>query len=377
MLIRRFLASRGALTAMVVLAVVATVVATTSIRTAITPMRSGCAELPDGTGMFLGNAVSQFGVKIGTVEAVEPIAGGSPGQPNKVRMRFSVQADKTFPADVGAVTVADSLVAQRRLELVGAPRQGQPTFDFRSCISNSKTPKTVTESLDALSGVVDQISSAGGQEQFRKAMQALPQLRRSLQGTGPESTQFTERLAELMRDPGPGMSDVAAILDALAPAAGGLATNWAEIEHLLVPFGANLESGFVKLLQAGNVFAPGLTEVLLTLRSVISKYGVFAVPALQIGAPVAEIAANQMPAIVSGLTLVPALQRMFTTVPGAGDGTAISIAYQAGEVGVRVADPEQLCRKVNERSPGECSVRDGQARVDPMTAALALTGAGR
>lgn len=376
MLIRRFLASRGALTAAVVLAVVAATVAITSIRTATTPMRAGCAELPDSTGMFTGNAVSQFGVQIGTIEAIEPISGGSPGHANKVRMRFSVQADKTLPADVGAVTVADSLVAQRRLELVGAPRPGAPTFDFRSCISNSKTPKTVTESLDALSGVVDQISSAGGQEQFRKAMQALPQLRRSLQGTGPETTELTERLAELMRDPGPGMSDVAAILDALAPAAGGLATNWKEIEQLLAPFGANLENGFVKLLQAGNVFAPGLTDVLLTLRSVISKYGVFAIPALQLAAPTAELAANQMPVIVSGLKLIPPLQRMFTIVPGTG-GTAVSIAYQAKEVSVRVADPELLCRKVNERSPHACSVQDGRARVDPMTATLALAGAGR
>ncbi len=377
MLIRRFLASRGALTAAVVLVVLGSVVAINAVRTAGTPTRSGCAELPDGDGMFVGNAVSQFGVRIGEVDAIEPIDGGEPGRANKVRVRFTIEADRSFPRDVGAVTVADSLVAQRRLELVGTPRAGGDTFDFRSCITDSKTPVSVTESLDALSGVIDQISSAGGQEQFRKAMEALPQLRKALRGTGPETTQLTERLAELMRNPGPGMGDVAAILDAFAPAANGLATNWDEIERLLAPMGTDLQNGLVKLLQAGNVFAPGLTDVLLTLRSVISKYGVFAVPALRLGAPTAEIAASQVPAIASGLKLLPALQRVFTMTPGTSGGTAVTVGYPAEEVDVRVAHPDRLCRIVTERTPGACTVVDGRARVDPMAATLALSGAGR
>lgn len=371
---RRFLSSRGAFTSLIVVVVLALVGALTTVRTASTPMRSGCVDLPDATGLLVGNAVSQFGFQIGSIDAVEPIPDHS--GPNTVRAHFRVVADRQFPASVGGVTVSDSLVSQRRLELVGTPRQGQPMFNFGSCITNSKTPQSITESLDALSGLVDQFASAGGQAEFRKAIAALPQLNTALGRTGPEASQLADRLGQLMRDPGPGMSDVAAILDSFAPAASGLATNWAEIQQILRPFGANLTNGLGDLLRAGNVFAPGLTDVLLTLRSVITKYGVFAVPALQLAAPTAEIAAEQMPKVAAALRLIPPLGGALTSATGA-PGTAVRVAYRGHDLQVTVKDPRALCQTVNVRLAGACTVVGDRAQVDPLVATLALTGAGK
>ncbi len=72
-----------------------------------------CAEMPDVTGLYADNPVTQMGYRIGRVAAVQP-------RGDRVLVTFEIDTPpRAIPADVKAVIRSKSLLADRSLELVG------------------------------------------------------------------------------------------------------------------------------------------------------------------------------------------------------------------------------------------------------------------
>lgn len=57
------------------------------------------------------------------------------------------------------MTVSENLIADRNLALIGAEPAG-PGWDPGTCITRSLTPKSLSETFDALAGLADKLNGA-------------------------------------------------------------------------------------------------------------------------------------------------------------------------------------------------------------------------
>ncbi|MFF2551498.1 MlaD family protein [Nocardia sp. NPDC058058] len=111
-----------------------------------------CADFRDAVGLYKGNKVTMLGIQVGTVTAIEPQADG-------VRVRMTVDRKVRLPQQLGAVTIANSIVTDRRVEL-GPAYSGGGTFDYRGCIprERTKTPVGFTEAMRAVANLSEDLT---------------------------------------------------------------------------------------------------------------------------------------------------------------------------------------------------------------------------
>ncbi|BDD83593.1 putative MCE family protein [Tsukamurella pulmonis] len=364
---RKFLASRGAMSAFVVLIAVVLVVGGVAFKGATQKTTAYCADLDNAVGLFTGSKVAQFGYPIGEITEITPNGATT-------RVKFDLPADRKLPTNVGVVAVADSLVAQRRLELL-EPYKGGPTWQPGKCISNTKTPLSITESLQAVSKVVDDLTVGGGDAEFRKAMASIPALNKATKGTGPEIAEMTNKLGELMRNPGPGMGDVAAILDAFAPASDGLVQNWDEMREFLTKYAFRIKNVGEPLMDTGIGAFPQLVPLVNTLAKVFDKYGAFIAPLLEVTVPATTVMAASSKQFGDLLNILPPLVRAFQ-VSVDKKTLATKITYRPPSSLVPSKNPAQTCNNLNRFAPGQCTVADaGHVNVDLISTVLRATGA--
>lgn len=111
-----------------------------------------CAEFRDAVGLYKGNKVTMLGIQIGNVVDIEPRAEG-------VLVRMTVDRKVRLAQDLGAVTIANSIVTDRRVEL-GPAYHGGGTFDYRNCIpmERTKTPVGFTEAMRAVANLSEDLT---------------------------------------------------------------------------------------------------------------------------------------------------------------------------------------------------------------------------
>ncbi|GAC58130.1 Mce family protein [Gordonia hirsuta DSM 44140 = NBRC 16056] len=136
--------------------------------------RSVCADFTDSAGLYKGNSVALMGLGVGQVAAIEPRESG-------VRVRLEIDRELALPADVGAVIIDGSIVADRRVEF-DRPYSGGPTLSGDTCIPDerTKTPRGVSESFAAVDGLLDDamgsdgvLAELGGTDDLAEVMDVL------------------------------------------------------------------------------------------------------------------------------------------------------------------------------------------------------------
>ncbi|MDF0530304.1 MlaD family protein [Tsukamurella sp. 8F] len=362
---RKFLGSRGAMSALVVIVCVALAVGFFSVKTALQKMNSYCAIFPDAVGLFDGNEVAQFGYKVGQVTKITPEGKG-------VRVDFKVDADRKLPTKIGAVTVADSLVAQRRVELI-KDDQG-PDWNGKGCITNTKTPLSITDSLNAVSKLASDLTNAGQGEEFKQAMESFGSINKASAGVGPEVQEITNKLGELMKNPGPGMGDIAAILDSFAPLSGGLVQNWGELAPFMSSYYQNITNVAAPILIQGNAALKGFPGLVNMLGSIMGKYGDLAIPLLDVTVPATDLLAAGVRQFGDLLNMLPPLIKAFT-VNVDQRTMATHITYKPPAALINSNNPQATCDAVNRLVPGQCKVTNGKVDVNLITTVLRATGA--
>lgn len=90
------------------------------------------ALFTSATGIYPGDEVRVSGVKVGTIEAIEP-------EGTQTRITLKVDRDVPVPADAKAVIVAQNLVAARYVQLAPAYRDSGPTMADGSEIPLDRT----------------------------------------------------------------------------------------------------------------------------------------------------------------------------------------------------------------------------------------------
>ncbi len=78
------------------------------------------AQFDSAAGLYEGNTVAVLGMQVGRVIKITP-------KGNYVEVEFTVDKDVSVPADAQAVTISNSILTDRQIELTPAvPRRGDP-----------------------------------------------------------------------------------------------------------------------------------------------------------------------------------------------------------------------------------------------------------
>lgn len=102
------------------------------------------AQFDSAAGLYEGNTVAVLGMPVGTVQKIVPKGG-------YVEVEFSVDGDVRVPADVMAVTISNSILTDRQIELTPPYRDG-PTLQDHDTIglNRTRTPVEFARILDVL-----------------------------------------------------------------------------------------------------------------------------------------------------------------------------------------------------------------------------------
>ncbi|WP_040766742.1 MlaD family protein [Tsukamurella sp. 1534] len=331
---------------------------------------SYCALMPDAIGLFEGNPVMRRGVTIGKVTSIA--AEGA-----KARVQLDVDADQRIPVKVGAVTVAKSLIASRQLALIGDD-DGGPTLKPGACITDSKTPLSITKSLEGANRLTSEVTAGGGPEQTKQAQQALTALARETDGSGPKINGVLMQLSAVLDDPGPGMDDLARAFDALAPLTGGMTSNWGEIKGLFSRMPFYLTNVMTPLANTTYALGDALIPLGKSLFQLIGRYGETIFPVLDATVPITRLVAAGVRNYGDLLRLIPPLIEAFK-IDYDQPNARLKIGYQPlPNTAFPAANPQLTCTNINRIAPGQCTVIGGdKIRVDVISAVLQGTGAAK
>ncbi|WP_043652261.1 MlaD family protein [Nocardia thailandica] len=358
-MLHRILGSRGFMSAAVVVTVVAGGATVTHLTRPGTDTRAYCADLPDSIGLYPGSAVTVLGIQVGSVTGIE--SHGS-----SARVRFTVRADRTLPTDVGAVTVNDTLIADRQLALIGDEPTGAGR-DPGTCITKTLTPESLTETFDALAGLAGQLSGAPG------GASGLEALDRATDGTGEQINALVTRLGQALASPDAAIGHLGALLDALAALAHRARNGWNTVEAMTV----ELPRTFHDIV---TIAFPPIVDIVTYLVQVLPQLNDFfmmmGTPAIRTLDSTGDLAA-QLAAGAGSLSEVvrraPAVAAGFlhSVDPTTGQ---LRIDYAPPKLAVPPADSVTLCAALLAVTGQPCAA-DGTGTVPALPVLLAAVSA--
>lgn len=318
--------------------------------------RTLCAHLPDAAGLYVGNAVNIRGVRVGEVTEVSP----GPGAVN-VRMRIG---ERRLDAGLSVVAVNNSVLADRRIELVGAQDRGGPELAPDACVPRERafTPISVSSAFQSFTSLFDDLGAPGSDAQ-RPLAGLLTQLDKQVAGTGADLNATIKNVAGFMADPNEFLAQLRAVFDNLAVLTSVAGENWEAIKELsvnaadLTHFMGALFESFVYIFDGLGMAGPGIDDLLSNV-----------VP------PILDASDDLAPVTELGLARLDDLTAILKELPGIAVGLRTAVS-RSGGLGITVASPRvvaaspnsaALCAAMNTVDPGSCDPRT------PRTAAVDL-----
>ena len=255
-MLSRMLASRGLMSATVVLVLVAAGAIGLTLSHPRPHMRTYCADMPDSIGLFKDSAVTIMGVPVGRVTKIAPVNGSA-------RVEFTIPADRKLPPDVGAVTVSDTLIADRQLALIGNEPSGDG-WDASKCITKTLTPKSLSQTFDALTKIADQLDGTADPAQRGSVGAGLDSLDRLTSGTGDQLRGTIDQLSKALASPNAAIGHLGKILDDLTDLAHKARGNWPDVKTSVT----GITETFTDI---NNMAFPPITELVDSLAEVLPQ----------------------------------------------------------------------------------------------------------
>ncbi|WP_424187462.1 MCE family protein [Actinokineospora sp. G85] len=176
-------------------------------------------------GLYPDSDVRALGVKIGTVDSVEP-------QGANVKVTMTIDSDAPIPQGANALVVTPSLVSDRYVQLSPVETQGTP-IDDGTTIPLERT--VVPVEIDELFSSLDELTTALGPEGTNKDG-ALSDLLKTgaeyLEGNGAEFGQTVRDLGDLARTLSNSQDDLFTTVDGLQKFTTLLAQNDSQVRTL-------------------------------------------------------------------------------------------------------------------------------------------------
>jgi phospholipid/cholesterol/gamma-HCH transport system substrate-binding protein len=274
-----------------------------------------CAELTDSVGLYEGNNVTLLGIPVGEVKTIEP-------QGDHVRVTMSVQDSLQLPADIGAVTMSDSIVTDRRLELTKTYGDG-PTFDRSQCIplERTRTPIGISDTLEAVNklgaellGTTSTTDPNNPQPPKEQILgDTLRSLNTALDGSGNELGTALSQISSLVGNPADKDTLVRRMMDNIDLLTTTLVDRWPDITLLI----ENLKQGLGAAGDFSERFAQAIdltVEFLPILGKVLPKVAPTVYKIFDVLVPIVAIVLNKVGDIASILSRVPRATQQVNTM---------------------------------------------------------------
>ncbi|MFF3570089.1 MlaD family protein [Nocardia jiangxiensis] len=315
-----------------------------------------CADMSDTVGLYPGNPVTQMGFKVGHVESVHP-------EGDHVKVTFSLDAGRAYPADVKAVTRSKSLLADRSLELVGNYTSG-PKLAAGLCVPTSRTftPKSISQIAGSAADFIDAMSPNDNKKSFQQAVDGFD---KAMHGNGELASQMMQHASEAMSSPNQFVSDIGSIIHNMAPMSDEALKKWATIQSILDQAPA-IAPAATDLIAAANKVAVGSVGWLVaTLYMIQSDYGDLLWPSLD--GPVSDaihLAAGHSKDLAGLVDSIPSVASVLRQQSHSSGGLAV--AYQPPTVQVNAPDAGQMCDVLNHMTAGSCTNAGGHVQVSAL-----------
>lgn len=360
-MLHKILGSRAVMSAAVVLVVIAAgTIALTAGRQS-PPTRSYCADMPDSIGLYEGSAVTVLGVRVGEVTGID-LEGAV------ARVRFTVRADRTLPVDVGAVTVSDTLLADRTLTLVGDEPTGEG-WNPGHCITRTLTPKSMSETFDALANLADELEGAGDPAERDALGAGLNALDRATDGTGDQLNAIIRQLGVALAAPDAAIGHIGALLDALAELTHRARGGWSQVRETI--------TGLPQTFNDINVIAfppiidlvEALSKTLPQINDVIVMFGSPTLRALDSVQNLAGLISAGVGSLRDLIAMVPAIAGGFATAADPATGQT-RIGYAPPNIALGQSDSTAVCAAVQAITGQQCRTSSNGDITVPMLPAL-------
>ncbi|MGA6204124.1 MlaD family protein [Nocardia testacea] len=330
-------------------------------------MRSYCAMMPDAVGLYQGSHVTMRGIPVGSVTRIEPSGDG-------VRVDFTVEADHPLRGDVSAVTLSDTLVADRNLAILSAPRPA-PEWGASRCITRSLTPKSMTETLNALSKLATELSTPDDPGTRGTVSAGLSALDTAVSGTGPALNELIFKLGDALKSPDAATGRVGELIDAISTLGAVLKNNWGDLKHMLTRLGGMLDQANSEVIAPFIEIVDGLRVILPWFNDITTTFGQPLLNIVHATIPLVRWAGANVATLEQLVTMIPALADAFQRSVDPSTGQA-ALAYAPPKVALGPGDAAQVCSAIDATLPGRCRGADnGLVEIDLVPLVLALAGA--
>ncbi|MBH0778012.1 MlaD family protein [Nocardia bovistercoris] len=342
-MLKRLLGARGFMSAAVVLTVVVIAVVGFRLARPTPEMRGYCAEMPDSIGLYVGSAVTVLGVPIGRVTSIRPNGGTA-------HVEFSIPAQRRLPTDVGAVTVSDSIVADRKLALIG-PEPSGPEWDSGRCITNTLTPRSLSQTFDALSELVAQLD--GGDATTRPG--ALNALAEATAGSAESINTLILRLGSALDAPDAAIGHLGALLDRMAELARKANLRWPEIETSV----SGLPRAFIDINE--HIIAPiellvdSIAEVLPQGNDLIRMLGSPGLRAIDGFSNLPRLLSVGIGSLTEIVRMTPAITTAFATAVDPATGQVVT-GYTPAHLELPQHEASAVCAALRSITEQQCRV---------------------
>lgn len=346
---KRWTLAIGGITAVALVAGVGTAIAAVA-----TPDEQStfCAEMPDAVGLYENNPVTQMGYEVGRVDKISP-------RGDHVKVTFSVDAGRSYPADVRAVTRSKSLLADRSLELVGN-YEGGPRLSSGTCVplEHSHTPKSISEIAGSAADFIDAIAPRTGQESVENAISGLDE---ALSGQGGNANALFMHAAAATEDPDKLVADIGTSIMDMAPLTSEALAQWGNIRSLVEQLPAVIDAG-IDLWPGVIGVCEGIGWLVATLDDIQQNYGADIWPFVNgTLVDVIHLAATRSDDLADLISSVPAVAGLMRQQSSTTNG--LSMEFAPPTVALDTKDASQLCALLNNFRPGSCNPADRQSRM--------------
>lgn len=366
-MLNKVLGSRGLMSATVILVLVLAATIGLKLTKSEPATRSYCADMPDSIGLYKDSAVTIMGVQVGKVTSIEPVGGSA-------RVRFTVPEDRKLPLDVGAVTVSHTIVADRNLALIGPEPKGAG-WNPGTCITKTLTPKSLSESFDALAKLSDQLDAAKDPSQRTALGDGLDALDRATSGTGDQINALIRQLSRALNAPDAAIGHIGQLIDSLSALAHRAHNGWSDLETIVPRLTQTFTDINTLAFPPVIDLVAALSEVLPELNEAIMKFGTPALRALNAIPNLPQLISSGVSSLVEVIRMAPAIVTGFTGAINPADGQ-LTVGYAPPKLALPQQQTNQICHALEAVAGQPCqTARNGAVRVPALPVLLSAVSA--
>lgn len=322
-----------------------------------------CAEMPDAAGLYAGNAVNIRGVRVGEITSIKPHAAGGVTVGMRVKRR-------PLSADLKVLAVNNSVLADRRLELVGADAHGGPELAAGTCVPMTRTytPISISTAFQSFTTMFNKIGG-NGPDANAPIGAAITAASAQLSGAGTAINNSIKNLSGLMSNPDQFLGDLRATFDNLAVLTDMAHQNWDALKEVGNDT-AQLTFFMARQFDDFNGLFIGLGNMGPALDDIFSK----------VLPPLLQVADDNKPAIESGLSRIDDLKDIIKNLPSIATGLSASLSRRNGAFQITYAAPRvnaatpssaALCTVLNKSRPGSCTPKSATSAAVDLSAVVA------